>query len=98
MRNYEIAFIVHPDLEETAFNEVLEKVKGWIGENGGKVTNVDLWGKRKLAYEIRNQSEGQYVFIQSEIEPSSLAALERNLRLQESIMRFMISSATPPTT
>jgi small subunit ribosomal protein S6 len=98
MRTYEIAFIVHPDLEETAFNEVLEKVKGWITESGGKVTNVDLWGKRKLAYEIRNQSEGQYVFVLIEMEPSSLAGLENNLRLQESIMRFMISSAAPTTT
>lgn len=92
MRNYEIAFIVHPDLEETAFNEVLEKVKGWIGETGGKVTNVDQWGKKKMAYEIRKQSEGQYVFVQAEMEPTSLAELERNLGLQESIMRFMISS------
>lgn len=95
MRNYEIAFIVHPDLEEAAFNEVLDKVKGWIAEAGGTVTNVDLWGKKKLAYEIRKQSEGQYVFVQAEMEPSTLSELERNLRLQESIMRFMVSVALP---
>lgn len=95
MRNYEVAFIIHPDLEESAFNEVLDKVKGWIAEAGGKVTNVDLWGKKRLAYEIRKQTEGQYVFVQAEMDPTSLTELEQNLRLQEPIMRFMVSVAAP---
>lgn len=93
MRNYEVAFIVHPDLEESAFEEVLDKVKGWISEAGGRVSDVDLWGKRKMAYEIRKQTEGQYVFMQTEMEPESTAELERNLNLQEPIMRFMITSS-----
>ena len=91
MRDYEVAFIVHPDLDETPFNEVVERVQGWITESGGQVENVDLWGKRKLAYPIRKQTEGQYVFLATKLAPTFCIALERNLRLQEPIMRFMIT-------
>ena len=94
MRNYEVAFIVHPDLEEGAFEEVLEKVKGWITNGGSIISDVDLWGKRRMAYEIRKQTEGQYVFMQTEMEPAFTAELERNFGLEESIMRFMITSPT----
>lgn len=92
MRNYEVAYIVHPDLEESGFKEILEKIQGWITDSGGIVTNVDLWGKRKLAYEIRKQKEGQYVILQTQMEPKFCAELEKNFGLQESIMRFMITA------
>ena len=52
MREYELIFIVHPDLEETATNEVVERVQGWITEAGGKINKVDPWGKRRLAASI----------------------------------------------
>jgi small subunit ribosomal protein S6 len=91
MRKYEVAFIVHPDLEETAFGEVQERVKSWINDAGGKVTKVDLWGKKKLAYEIRKQTEGQYILFEIEMPPSFCAELEHNLRLQESILRYMVT-------
>ena len=92
MRDYEVVFIVHPELEETAFNEVIERVQGWITDAGGSITKVDLWGKRKLAYEIRKQKEGQYALLQTNMQPEFCADLERNLRLLESVMRFMIVS------
>lgn len=95
MKNYEIAVIVHPDLDETAFQEILDKIQEWVKDADGKITNVDLWGKRKLAYEIRKQTEGQYIILQAELEPSTCIDIERNLRLQESIMRFMISNQAP---
>jgi small subunit ribosomal protein S6 len=97
MRKYEVAFIVHPDLDETAFNEVQERIKSWINDAGGKVTNVDLWGKKKLAYEIRKQTEGQYVLFETEMPPSFCAELERNLQLQESIMRYMVTKPAETT-
>jgi small subunit ribosomal protein S6 len=90
MNEYELVFIVHPDLDENAFNDVLEKVKGWITEAGGQVTKVDLWGKRKLAYPIRKQSEGQYVLLNTTMAPSTCSSLERNLRFQEPILRYML--------
>lgn len=90
MRPYEVAYIIHPDLDETAFKDILDRVQGWIKDAGGEVTKVDLWGKKKLAYEIRKQTEGQYVILRTEMDPSFCIELERNLRLQESVMRFMI--------
>ena len=92
MRAYELVFIVHPDLDESAFKELVDKVKGWITEDGGQVTKVDLWGKRKLAYPIRKQNEGQYVLMQTSYAPAFGVKLERNLRLTEPILRFLISS------
>jgi small subunit ribosomal protein S6 len=90
MREYELVLIIHPDVDENAFNEVLNKVKGWITEGGGQVTKLDLWGKRKLAYLIKKQTEGQYVLIDTQLPPTLTAQLERNLRLLEPVMRFQL--------
>ena len=92
MREYELVFIVHPDLDDTALKDVVEKVQGWIIEAGGSVSKVDLWGKRKMAYTIRKQKEGQYVLFKTQMEPSFSATLERNLRFLEPVMRFLITS------
>jgi len=90
MRNYELAFIIHPELDENAFNEVVQKIQGWITQAGGAVTKVDVWGKRPLAYLIRKQREGQYVWFKAQMENSFCAELERNLRITEPVMRFLI--------
>ena len=92
MRQYEVALIIHPELDETAFKDMLDRVQDWITNADGKVLKVDLWGKKKLAYEIRKQTEGQYVFLETEMPPAFCTELERNLGLQEPVMRFMISS------
>lgn len=91
MHNYEIVLIVHPELDETAFNAALDKVKGWITTSGGTVSKVDVWGKRRMAYAIRKQREGQYVLINAEFAPAFTADLERNLRFLEPVIRFMIT-------
>lgn len=90
MRDYELVFIVHPDLDDTALKDVIDKVSGWITEAGGSVSKVDLWGKRKLAYSIRKQKEGQYVLLKTQMEPTFGATLERNLRFLEPVMRFLL--------
>jgi small subunit ribosomal protein S6 len=92
MREYELVFIVHPDLDETALTDVVEKVRGWITEAGGAVSKVDLWGKRKMAYAIRKQKEGQYVLFTTQLEPAFVVTLERNLRFLEPVMRFLLTS------
>jgi small subunit ribosomal protein S6 len=92
MREYELIFIVHPDLEETATNEVVERVQGWITEAGGKINKVDPWGKRRLAYPIRKQNEGHYFFLLVEMDPISVAEIERSLRFLEPVMRFLITA------
>ncbi len=91
MRDYELIFIVHPDLDESAFNDIVARIQGWITGAGGEIVKVDLWGKRKLAYPIRKQTEGQYVLIESKMEPSENAELERNLGLLEPVMRYLIA-------
>lgn len=92
MRNYEVVLIVHPDLDENAMTGVVDRVQGWIKDSGGSVEKLDQWGKRRLAYSIRKQREGQYVFIESQFAPSFTAELERNLRFLEPVMRFSIIS------
>jgi small subunit ribosomal protein S6 len=92
MREYELVFIVHPDLEDSAFKEIVERVQGWITEAGGQVSKVDFWGKRKLAYDIRKQKEGQYVLMQTQMPPALCGTIERNLRYLEPVMRFLISA------
>jgi small subunit ribosomal protein S6 len=90
MREYEIIIIVHPDLDETAFGEIVTRVSNWITEGGGEVSKTELWGKRKLAYAIRKQIEGQYVLFHTKMLPKFGAELERNLRFLEPVMRFSI--------
>jgi len=91
MRNYELVCIAQPDLDETAFNEVVDSVKGWITEAGGTVDKVDVWGKRKLAYLIRKQREGQYVLFHVALAPDTTKELERKIRFLEPVMRHMLT-------
>jgi small subunit ribosomal protein S6 len=93
MRKYELICVIQPDLDEAAFNTVVEKVKGWISESGGTIDKVDVWGRRKLAYIIKKQREGQYVLLNMTMNPSATFDLERNLRYQEPIIRHMLSVA-----
>lgn len=90
MRNYELIYIIHPDLDESAFNDVNERIDKWITESDGEVLNIDYWGVRKLAYPIRKQTEGQYVFKRINLLPSKVSGLERNLRFLESVLRYSI--------
>lgn len=90
MRNYEIVFIVHPDLDETALKVVVDRVQSWITDSGGSITKLDQWGKRRMAYSIRKQREGQYVYVEAAFDPSFSNELERNMRFLEPILRFSI--------
>lgn len=90
MRKYELVVLMQPDLDENAFNSAIEKVKGWITESEGSVDKVDIWGRRRLAYPIRKQTEGQYVLFNMTLPPSASAGLDRNLRFLEPVMRYML--------
>jgi small subunit ribosomal protein S6 len=91
MREYELTIIVHPDLDENALKDVVTRVQGWIVDSGGSVNKTDLWGKRRLAYAIRKQREGQYVLFDVNMAPKFGSELERNLRLYEPVMRFLLA-------
>ena len=92
MRKYELVCIVHPDLDETAFHGIIEKVKGWIAETSGSVDKVEVWGRKRLAYTVKKQREGQYVLFNLGMEPVATASLEKNLRFLEPVIRYMLIS------
>jgi len=92
MSNYEVVLIFHPDLDETALNDALEKVKGWITSAGGTIAKIDVWGKRRLAYTIRKQREGQYYLFTVELPAAFTNELDRNLRFHEPVIRYMITA------
>jgi len=91
MRKYELVCVVHPDLDETAFNGVVEKIKGWIAEAGGTIDKIDVWGRRRLAYPIKKQREGQYVLFNTSMPNTASNALDQNLRFLEPVIRYMIT-------
>jgi small subunit ribosomal protein S6 len=94
MRNYELVCIVQPDLDETAFKGVIERVSGWVTEAGGSVDKVDVWGRRRLAYQIHKQREGQYVLLNVTLDPKATSELERNIRYLETVLRHMLSAVS----
>jgi small subunit ribosomal protein S6 len=91
MRKYELVCILHPDLDEAAFAANVEKIKGWIAESGGTVDKVDVWGRKRLAYSIRKQKEGQYVLYNVSLPPEATAMLDQNMRFLEPVIRYMLT-------
>jgi small subunit ribosomal protein S6 len=92
MRKYELVCVIQPDLDEAAFNALIERVKEWITDAGGVIDMVDMWGRRRLAYPIRKQRDAQYVLLNLSMNPSKTHELERNLRFQETVLRHMLSA------
>ena len=90
MREYELMFIVHPDLDETALTDTVKRVSSWITDEGGAINKIDMMGKRQLAYPIRKLRQGQYVLLHVSMDPKRGATLERNLRFLEPVMRFIL--------
>jgi small subunit ribosomal protein S6 len=90
MRDYELVFIANADLDETALDELINRVKGWITDGNGEVTKIDRWGKRRLAYPIRKQTEGIYVLFNTRMPPQIGVTLERSMRYTEAILRYLL--------
>jgi small subunit ribosomal protein S6 len=89
MNTYETMFILRPNLEEEKRNEVIEKFKNIISQDG-EVKEVNEWGVRKLAYEIEKLREGYYVLVDFVADPSLPMELERNFRITDEVIRFMV--------
>ncbi len=86
---YEALFIVNPAMGEEAVTAVVEKFKGLI-ESNGTIGKVDDWGKRRLAYEIQDQTEGYYTLVEFESAPTFPAELDRLFKITDGVMRSMI--------
>ena len=82
--------ILDPDLEERTVAPSLETYLNVIRNSGGSVEKLDVWGRRRLAYEIQKKSEGIYAVIDLQAEPAAVAELERQMRLNESILRTKV--------
>lgn len=89
INKYETIFIINPDLDEEKTNAVVEKFKSLI-EEAGEIENLDIWGKRKLAYEINDKNEGYYVLINFSAKSDFPAELDRIYKITEDVMRSII--------
>lgn len=89
MNKYELALVVSAKVEDEVRNATVEKAKEYITSLGGTITNVDEWGKKKLAYEIQKMTEGFYYFIQFDAEPGVPGELEQRLRIMDNVLRYL---------
>jgi small subunit ribosomal protein S6 len=90
MRHYEMMIILDPSLEETTVQPSLEQFLNVVTQGGGSVDKVDVWGRRRLAYEIDKRSEGIYAVIDMMALPDSVAELDRQLGLNEAVLRTKV--------
>lgn len=90
MRHYELMIILDPDLEERTVTPSLETYLKIIKESGGVVNKLDVWGKRRLSFEINKKAEGIYAIADMNCEPAAIKELDRQLNLNESILRTKV--------
>ena len=93
MNKYELAVVVSAKLEEDDKNATLDKVKTLIERFGGQITNVDDWGKKRLAYEIQKMKDGFFYFIQFDAEGTAPAEIESRIRIMDNVIRYLIVRA-----
>lgn len=89
MNKYELAVAVNAKIEDDERAATIDKVKAYVERFGGQITNIDEWGKRRLAYEVQHMKEAFYYFIQFDAEPAAPAEIEDNIRIMENIVRFL---------
>lgn len=89
MNKYELALVVNAKIEDDVRTATVDKAKNYITRFGGNVTDVEDWGKQKLAYEIQKMDEAFYYFIQFDAEADVPAQLEENVRIMDNVLRFL---------
>jgi len=90
LRDYEVLYIVRADLDDDKVQEVVKRVNTLIERSGGVAERTNLWGKRKLAYEVKHQKEGSYVLQDFRIGPDRIPELEAALKITEEVLRHLI--------
>lgn len=90
MNKYELAVVVSAKIEDDERAQVIEKVKALVERFGGQISDVDEWGKKKLAYEIQKMHEGFYYFIQFEADTQCPAEVERHVRIMDNVLRYLV--------
>ncbi len=90
MNKYELAVVVNATIDDEARAAVVDKAKALIERFGGTIANVDEWGKKRLAYEIKKMKEGFYYFIQFEADVTAPAEIEQRMRIMDGVLRYLI--------
>ncbi|MEV6603291.1 30S ribosomal protein S6 [Kutzneria sp. NPDC051319] len=95
MRHYEVMVILDPSLDERTVAPTLDTFLNVIRTSGGNVEKVDVWGKRRLSYEINKQPEGIYALLDVSAEPAAVKELDRQLSLQDTVLRTKVLRRDP---
>ncbi len=90
MRDYELVTIVRPDIADENVGTVTDRIGQWITAQGGEVTKTDLWGRRRMAFPIRDFREGNYIISQVRLETRATTEVERSLKLSEDVLRYLL--------
>ena len=90
MNKYELALVVNAKLEDDERAAVVEKAKVYITRYNGVITEVEEWGKKRLAYEIQHMREGFYYFVQFEADSTCPAEVERHMRIMDNVLRYLV--------
>ena len=91
MNKYEVLYVIDPNLEDEPRKELIDRFSGIITGNGGTVDKVEEWGKRRLAYPINFKNEGYYVLLHMTASPEFPRELERNMQINDQIMRYLVT-------
>ena len=86
---YESIFIINPNLSDDETNATIKKMQDVVAKQGGEMTKFEDWGKKKLAYEVKKQKRGHYVFFQFKGTPAAISELERTYKLTDSVVKFL---------
>jgi small subunit ribosomal protein S6 len=95
LRDYEMVLVLDPSLEETAIQDELGKCREVIESHGGTLSKTDVWGRRKLAYEIKKRTDGFYVLLGFKAKPGIARDLDQELRVREPVLRYLTVLAPP---
>jgi small subunit ribosomal protein S6 len=90
LRDYEVLYIVRADLDDDKVQDAVKRVNTLIERSGGTLERTNLWGKRKLAYEVKHQKEGSYVLQDFQFDPNRVPELEAALKITEEVLRHLI--------
>jgi small subunit ribosomal protein S6 len=90
LRDYEVLYIVRADLDDDKVQDAVKRVNTLIERSGGTIEQTNLWGKRKLAYEVKHQKEGSYVLQDFQLDPNRVPELEASLKITEEVLRHLI--------
>ncbi len=90
MNYYEKVMILDPDLDDSAAEETVERIKGVITKQGGEIFNIENWGRRKLAYELNKHQKGNYFLLTFKAPPTTILEIEKLCKVVDSIIKFMV--------